>query len=234
MYKGNEVLPLKELLDEKKQILSDLERRNAVLNAASLSLRLNPYFTSAELRAIAKPYGVYLKGGEILYKKHPIGELSKEFADKLEYNDRLLRATKMKPTKVGEVRALSRFFKVEEQDLLTVLKSRGNNTTTGEGLKMSLQEVYIAAMSKDDPSSYLREEGLLQMKLEGGVYLLDLERGKIELVDMIDKGSREKQDREEALALDAAIFDIDLLPRELYEDERGSSVDNSIRKRRRR
>ena len=72
------------------------------------------------------------------------------------------------------------------------------------------------------------------MKLEGGVYLLDLERGKIELVDMIDKGSREKQDREEALALDAAIFDIDLLPRELYEDDRGSSVDNSIRKRRRR
>ena len=234
VYKGNEVLPLKELLDEKKQILSDLERRNAVLNAASLSLRLNPYFTSAELRAIAKPYGVYLKGGEILYKKHPIGELSKEFSDKLEYNDRILRASKMKPTKVGEVRALSRFFKVEEQDLLTVLKSRGNNTTTGEGLKMSLQEVYIAAMSKDDPSSYLREAGLLQMKLEGGVYLLDLERGNIELVDMIDKDGREKQDREEALAMDAAILDVDLLPWELYEDDRGSSVDNSIRKRRRR
>ena len=51
---------------------------------------------------------------------------------------------------------------------------------------------------------------------------------------MIDKDGREKQDREEALALDAAILDVDLLPWELYEDDRGSSVDNSIRKRRRR
>lgn len=161
-YKGNELLPLRDIVDESKKILSDADRLRTVLEQTNLSLQLNPRLTSAEFKALAKPYGVYQQQGKLMYKKYPLGQLPEDVQEHLKYNDRLDKAKRITPHRRGELEVLARYFKVEAGELLEAIKNR----TEGEGSKSpfrALRELYEASREATDPQAFLKEQDLVQL-----------------------------------------------------------------------
>ena len=98
---------MRDVIDESKTILSDADRLKTVLEQMHLSLQLNPRLTSAEFKALAKPYGVYQQQGKLMYKKYPLGHLPEDVQERLKYNDRLDKAIRITPHRRGELEAMA-------------------------------------------------------------------------------------------------------------------------------
>ena len=238
VYKGNELLPLRDALDESKTILSDADRLKTVLQQANLSLQLNPRLTSAEFKALAKPYGVYQQQGKLMYKKYPLGHLPEDVQERLKYNDRLDKAIRITPHRRGELEAMARYFKVEARDILEVIRDR----IEGEGNKSSsrnLRGLYEASMDATDPRTFLKEHNLVQLNSGREVYMLDMEEERIELVDSraSHASSNDDEDREREHAQSTeGIEELleEFLPSHMYDNDRGSSVDNRLRNKKKK
>lgn len=237
VYKGNDILPLKELLDERQKILSDSGRLRAVIDQVNLALTSNPRMTTSDLKAIAKAYGVYQKKGDLMYNKIPIGELPSDMQERLRYNDRLDKARRITPHRQGEVEAMARFFKIDREDLLGLVGSEAR--TVGERSK-SIQEMgnlYREYSHSEDPQGFLQEKHLVLLSSGDEIYLMDLDKERIEMVDVHSVSNLSNSHNEEDYGyLDDSIEDLieDLNPSNLYENDRGSSVDNRLKNKKKR
>lgn len=236
VYKGNEVLPLKELLNESQKVLSDSDRLRAVTEQVNLALSSNPRMTSSELKAIAKAYGVYQKKGELMYNKIPIGKIPDDMQERLSYNDRLDKARRITPSRQGEVEAMARFFKIDQEDLLYAV---AGTRTVGESGKSSqeMEDLYREYRRSEDPRGVLQENHLVLLRSGNEIYLMDLDKARIEVVDSRPVSSRTNSyDGEENSYLADSIEDLieDLNPSSMYDNDRGSSVDNRLRNKKKR
>lgn len=231
VYKGNEILPLKELLAESQKVLSDSDRLRTVTEQVNLALASNPRMTSSDLRAIAKAYGVYQKKGELMYNKIPIGKLPDDMQERLSYNDRLDKARRISPNRLGEVYAMARFFKIDKEDLLSSVVETRMEEDSGKS-SQEMEDLYKEYSRSEDPRGFLQENHLVLLRSGNEIYLMDLDKERIEMVDSRPVSSRiNGYDGEENSYLSDSIEDLieDLNPSSMYDNDRGSSVDNRLR-----
>jgi hypothetical protein len=235
VYKGNEILPLKDVVDESKNILSDADRLKTVLEQTISALRLNPRLNSREFKALAKPYGIYKQQGKLMYKKYPLGQLPEDLQERLRYNDRLDKAGRIIPHRRGELEAIARYFKVDASELLEVIRDR----TAGEEKSTShnLRELYEAWKGATDPQAFLKEQNLVLLNSGVEVYMLDMKYERIGLVDSRAPHASNNDYREgEHIRSSEGIEELleELLPNHMYDNDRGSSVDNRLRNKKKK
>lgn len=224
VYKGGDVLPLKSLL-EGKRILSDKEQVERVNLFAEYMLDKGK-MTSQELRRITKSWGIDVYRGNISYRREEIGKLSDDILKRLQYNDRLEKASRLAPESVEALVAVARYYKVEVDDVVA-------KPIEEIGGSRDLKGIYEYARSTDDFWSTMRQEEVALSAYGGKTYIMDLKYGGVEEVETKEHG----QSYDGGYGAGDSSLDMDdvgaLLGLDVYDEIEASSVDNSIKKRRR-
>lgn len=223
VYKGGDILPIKELLS-KGRVFSDNEQLERVNLYAKYMLE-NTKLTSKELQSKVKSWGLYIRQGEVFLKKTSLGFLDEGVLERLRYNDRLEKASRFSVDSFGALEALAKFFRIRYEDIELVGRER-------DQAPRNLSEMLSDAKASGDLFGYLREQGVTYVSHEGHRYLLDLERGDIEEIESdLKEGYESKSGYAPSLmARGASIPDINVFE----EQEAASSVNNEIKKRRRK
>lgn len=228
VYKGSEVLPIKELLS-KQRIFSDKEQVERVNNFAQLYLEKNRA-TSKEFAQIVRQWGLDVYRGEIKYRRSTIGLLDENVLQKLQYNDRLEKAAQFDAKSLDELEALGKHYNVLPYDI-EVKVSDATQEMDNEYLK----SLYSEARDSGDFYGVLSSNGIAMIASEGKYYLLDEANGHIEEVDSYKQNENYSRGAGGGYAIhsDAGDAAISLLNLDVYDDINTSSVDNSLKKRRR-
>lgn len=221
VYKGGDVLPLKSLL-EGKRILSDKEQVERVNLFARYMLE-EGRMTSQELSRITKTWGLSVYKGDISYRRAEIGRLSDDILNRLQYNDRLDKASRLAPGSIEALMAVARYYNIEPSDIIR----KSEDVVSDRDLK----SIYQDALNTDDFWDTMRQEEVALSSYGGKTYLMDLKYGAVEEIEIkardYEYNHRVIQDLVEGNDIDS------MLGLDTYDDIESSSTDNRLKKRRR-
>lgn len=172
VYKGGDIMPLKDLLGEKKK--EEIDHKQRAEKFVSLILEGgNP--TIKEVNALLRKYGYSLRKDTLYHYGKEIGKLSSMSVEQIKYNDRLERTKRIKTDDPKIIDALARHFNVKREDLSI---SESSNKVTNMGYN-SLQELYDQAFLSGEFLYYLKLHNAFLFKDEGKTYLVEQETGSI-------------------------------------------------------
>ena len=93
-------------------------------------------------------------------------------------------------------------------------------------------------MDATDPRTFLKEHNLVQLNSGREVYMLDMEEERIELVDSrashtsSNDDDREREHAQSTEGIEELLEEF--LPSHMYDNDRGSSVDNRLRNKKKK
>lgn len=224
VYKGGDILPLKNLIEDKR-LFSDKEQVERV-NLFSEYMLDKGRMTSKELRRIVKSWGLDVYRGNISYRREEIGKLSDDILKRLQYNDRLEKASQLAPDSLEALIAVARYYKVEPSDVMV-------KPCEELGVSRDIKGIYEYARSTDDFWATMRQEEVAISTYGGKTYLMDLKCGGVEEMEVQE--NVHSYGRNYGVE-DSLLEEVDVgawLGLDVYDEIESSSVDNSIKKRRR-
>jgi len=180
VFKGGDVLPLKELLS----FTSKEERLKQADFFIEDKLRENPLATTFNLNDdLHRFYGCYIKHGNIIIGKDKV-ELADYLVQKIKYNDKVAWVQGFSPVNDQQVRLLSKMFNVSSEHLH--VSENGNNIystlyTINEQLELGKDKG-----SNESIFDRLNDEGIWTYRFEDKFFCVN--PSKREVVDLEANG----------------------------------------------
>lgn len=234
VYKGSEILPLKELLrqdnnDREKKIDNRFDKGCSIIDAV---LKENRFASIYEVRATLRTYGYTIKEGRLYHYGKDLGRLKEDVVAQLDYNKRLGNAQKVNTDNPRTLDALARHYKVHRDDLHISQEPRLDNN---EGYH-SLQELYDKAYLSGDLYAFLKLNNAYIFTDEGKTFVIDKDLGAISEIDatnperalLVDRETTQMEDNSPEVGIEdiADIF--------IGKDEGGAGANNELKKKGRR
>lgn len=164
VYKGGDIMPLKELTSQTKQ------KSQPTIERAENLIRLmleEGRKTTQDINKQLKKYGYSIQKDVVKHYGKEIGNLSDELKSILNYNNRLARTQHFKTSDPKALDALANHFKIDRADLFL---STAENSPTNRGYH-SLQELYDNAYTSGDLFYSLKLNDAFLISDQGRTYL---------------------------------------------------------------
>lgn len=234
VYKGSEILPLKELLrqdknNREKKIDNRFDKGCSIIDAV---LKENRFASIYEVRATLRTYGYFIRDYRLYHYGKDLGMLKEDVVAQLDYNKRLGKAQKVNTDNPRTLDALARHYIVHRDDLHISQEPRLDNN---KGYH-SLQELYDSAFLSGDLFSYLKLNNAYLFTDEGKTYIIDKDLGAISEIDttnperalVVDTEPSQMEDNSPSVGFEdiADIF--------IGKGEGSAGGNNEVKKRRRR
>lgn len=229
VYKGSDIYPLKNLLSDAR-IFSDAEQVERV-NLYARHMLDHGKLTTKELVDVARSWGLNFYRGEISYRRSVIGLVDSDIQERLYYNDRLEKASQIEVSSMLELEAVAKYYDVLTYDISP------REVADGEIIeRRDLKAIYEQSLEEGDLWSGLREEKVGYISYQGARYLIDLKEGYIEELEGLQLEQARTVKRGEDMDLDFIDGEniSSMLGLDVYDKVETSSVDNSLKKRKRR
>lgn len=181
VYKGGDIMPLRELLGQEQKTSKSKDSSLKQKGESLISLILEAKKASTkEANAILRKHGFSIRrGGVLFHYSKEIGDIPDLIKRQLEYNDRLARTKHIQTDSPRALEALARHFKVRLEDLSisdVVNKSSNKNYS-------SAQDLYDKAFMSGEFLYYLKLYNAFIIEDQGQRFLVEKETGNITEID---------------------------------------------------
>ncbi len=229
VHKGGDIMPMKELLGERKK--ENIDHKERAETFVAIILESNK-LSNKEVNSMLKKYGYSLRSGVLYHYSNELGQLSNEYAEQIRYNDRLAKTKQIHTDDPKLMQVLANHYKLKIEDLI-------DNPMRGEGgsVERTLQNLYDTAYRSGDLYYYLKMNKAFIIEQEGRKYMVSQELGSIAEIDtsnpdrtlLVTKGSM--VERAETAFRGDEVGLMDILG---YDSGEGvSSANNELKKKRR-
>lgn len=232
VYKGSDIVPLKELLEspeERAEKSKQSYSKGCAILEGALEDRKATY---AVIQSSLRRWGYRIKDSHLYHYSKDLGRLPEDLAKTIEYHRNLQKAHKIHTNDPRLLRAIASHYNVRSEDLQPSAAPRYVSTNGYH----SLQELYDEARSQDDMYAFMKLNNAYLFYEGGQAYLIDNASGAISGVDTSNPERsliRENNWEEKAPSENTGLSIDDVI--DLFRDrEEGGGVDSSLPKRRRR